>query len=90
MNGQAWTKDWYSDALAFNPAVTKLIQARVLIAKTDEHVFDFLCGFQFAEGSRVETMVRDRTNIVYNPGYVESASLGELGDALKRIATKAR
>jgi len=78
-----------SDALAFDPAVSKLIQARVLIAKTDERVFDFLCGFQFAEGARVATLARDRSTIVYNPAYVESASLADLGIMLKGIASRA-
>jgi len=78
-----------SDTLTFDPAVTKLIQARVLIAKTDELAFDFLCDFQFAEGSRVATLARDRTKIVYNSAFVESASLGELGVMLKGIPARA-
>ena len=87
--GKRGPKMGMSDALAFDPAVTKLIQARVLIAKTDELAFDFLCDFRFAEGARVATLARDRSKIRYNPAFVESASLSELGVMLKGIASRA-
>lgn len=76
-------------APVFGLSLDKLVRARALVAKTDERMFDFLCGFRFAEGVTVVRLSLDRTHIVFDPVYVESAPLGELVVMLKGIASQA-
>lgn len=75
---------------SFSRPVSKLIEARVLVAKTDARLFDALCGFTFHEGLRVGSLRRVGRVIEFDPEYVRLSSLATLAERLAAIGRRAR
>ena len=72
-----------------DPVLAKLISARVTIMREKPSVGDQLCQYVFDEGSRVATLARDRSKIVFNRQFVADAPDDQLIDFLLGIASRA-
>lgn len=73
----------------YDPAETRLIGARVAVMKRDPALGDLLCRYVFREGSKVVTLARDRSQIVYSRTFVQQATRDELVEFLLGIARRA-